>query len=490
MTGYCSKAVGVVAGIIMLAAIQAKVCAQGYSLQALTDSAAHHLPAILQKQALVNSARANITDARHTALPSLKLQDQVILSTANGAAGTYFPGAISTSGAIRNANIYQPATGNIGMVYGEYELLNFGLNKARVTNAMMNEELQSSDLSREVYLTKLQVGKLYFTLLRNIYQLGVDAQNIDRYQAVYNVIQAITKSGIRAGVDSSLAGAELSRSQVSYNQRIGEIRQLQQQLSFLTGIDSIAIDTSEKRYAFLTEGDSLSVNAPEKPYDYLTGKDKQYTLPPDTAWGSLADTLNNPLVDYYRRQREVYNATANLIKKSYLPKVLLAGGLWARGTSVDYDNDYNYKALSTGLGYQRINYGVGLTVVYNLFDGVHRKDKLSVNRYNVQASDYGLQQQQQALKTALRQAQTAIDIDELNLRQLPVQLQAAADAYSQKMAQYRAGIINLVDLTNASFVLYRAQTDYVETLNDWLQANLDKAAATGNLDQFIQSVKN
>ncbi|KAA2238609.1 TolC family protein [Chitinophaga agrisoli] len=480
MTGYCSKAVGVVAGIIMLVAIQEKVCAQGYSLQALTDSAAHHLPAILQKQALVNSAQANITDVRHAALPSLKLQDQVILSTANGAAGTYFPGAISTSGAIRNANIYQPATGNIGMVYGEYELLNFGLNKARVANATVNRDLRSSDLSREIYLTRLQVGKLYFTMLRNLYQLGVDQQNISRYEAIYNVIQAITKSGIRAGVDSSLAGAELSRSQISYNQRVGEIRQLQQQLSFLTGIDSISIDTSEQRYAHLMKKDSLTMD--------LSGK--QYSLQADTAWGSLADTINNPLVDYYRHQREVYTATANLIKKSYLPKVLLAGGFWARGSSVDYDNDYNYKALSTGLGYQRVNYGVGLTVVYNLFDGVHRKDKLSVNRYNIQASDYGLQQQQQALKTALLQAQTAIDVDEQNLHQLPVQLQAAEDAYSQKMAQYRAGIINLVDLTNSSFVLYRAQTDYVETLNDWLQANLDKAAATGNLDQFIQSVKN
>ena len=69
-------------------------------------------------------------------------------------------------------------------------------------------------------------------------------------------------------------------------------------------------------------------------------------------------------------------------------------------------------------------------------------------------------------------------------------LNAAANAYDQKLAQYKAGIINLVDLTNASFVLYRTQTDYVEALNDWLQAKLDKAAATGNLDPFIQSIKN
>jgi outer membrane protein TolC len=245
---------------------------------------------------------------------------------------------------------------------------------------------------------------------------------------------------------------------------MGEIKQLQQQMAFLTGItDSIRIDTSEKRY--------------------------DVALSP-AAWSTTADTIQNPLIGYFRKQKELYQATDNLIKKSYLPKILLAGGIWGRGTSIDYADNYNYKALSNGLGYQRFNYAAGVALTYNLFDLVHRKDKLAVNNYNIQASNYGLEQQQQALNTALQQAQTAINTAELNLQSLPVQLQAATAAYDQKLAQYRAGIINLVDLTNASFVLYQAQTDYVEVLNDWMQANLDKAAATGNLDLFIQSIKN
>jgi len=50
-------------------------------------------------------------------------------------------------------------------------------------------------------------------------------------------------------------------------------------------------------------------------------------------------------------------------------------------------------------------------------------------------------------------------------------------------------VINLIDLTNASFLLYSAQLNYVETLNDWYLGNLDKAASTGNLDLFIQTIK-
>jgi outer membrane protein TolC len=467
MSFFRKRAAGIVIGIVMLSAIQQPLFAQhrqGYSLPELTDAAVHHLPAILQKQALVNSAKANITDARHAALPSLKLSDQMILASANGAPGTYLPlGAVSTAGAIRSSNLYQPATGNIAMLYGEYELVNFGLRKARVQDAVVNEQLAASDLARDQYLLKLQVGKLYFSILKDLYQLGIDGQNINRYTSIYTVIQALARSGIKAGVDSSLAQAELSKSRISYNQLTGEVQQLQQQLSFLTGItDSVMIDTTVKRYAGA----------------------------PPTAWDTLTDAASSPLIDYYRKQQDVYLAAGNLIRKSYLPKILLAGGFWGRGTSVDYTDDYNYKALSAGLGYQRFNYAIGLSFVYNLFDGVHRRDKLAVNKYRMQAGNYGLQQQEQSLNTVLRQAGTAIGTALHNLQELPAQLDAAENAYNQKLAQYKAGIINLVDLTNASFVLYRAQTDYVEALNDWLQANLDKAAATGNLDLFIQSVKN
>ena len=56
-------------------------------------------------------------------------------------------------------------------------------------------------------------------------------------------------------------------------------------------------------------------------------------------------------------------------------------------------------------------------------------------------------------------------------------------------ASSKAGIINLVDLTDATFVLYRAESDYVQTLSDWLLASLDKYSADGTLDQFIQSIK-
>lgn len=438
---------------------------KNYSLSDFADSALLHLPVLLQKKALVNAAKAGITDARHSFLPNAFLADELTLGTDNSIPGSYLSYGIipSTSSGIRPSNDYQSAVGNIAIFQSEYELLDFGLRKARVQNAMAFANLSQADLDKETYFLKWQVGKLYFDILKAEFQLAIDQQNVNRYEAIYTVIQAITRSGIKAGADSSMAMAELSKSRITYNQTDGQVRQLQQQLSYLTGIPAreFSIDTSQTK-------------------NYLSALDI-------LGKGNYPVNMNNPLIDYYAKQEMLYKQTEDLVRKSYLPKIFLSATGWARGSSIDYAG--NYKSISEGLGYQRFNYMVGATMVYDLFNVVHRKDKLAISQYNTLASDYNLQQQQLSLNNVGNQADEAIHTAVKNLFEIPVQIKSSGDTYDQKTAQYKAGIISLIDLTNASFVLYRSQSDYVQTLSDWLLANLDKAAATGNLDSFIQSIK-
>ena len=467
MKSFFQKAIRLCVMICLMVSAYSVVLAQQhntYTLASLVDSARGHLPVLLQKQALANGARANITDARNSFLPKLNIGDEISIATANDVTGTYLPiGGIihATSGSIRTDNNNSAQTGNIASVYAEYDLVNFGLRGAKVNNAIAYADVQQADFDKEAYVIKLQVGKLYFNMLKNIYLLQVDQQNINRYQSVYTIIGALTGSGIKPGADSSQAKSELSKTRVSYNQRQGEIWQLQQQLSFLTGINAanIQIDTSRK--------------------------DDQIAA--EKVFSTMPDTTNNPLLAYYVKQKALYQSTEKLVNKSYLPKIILAGGGWARGSSIGYGDEY--RSLNTGLGYQRYNYAAGVALTYDLFNVVHRKNKLAVNRYQTQAADFDLKQHTLALHNAQAQADAAIKTAELNLKELPVQLQSATDNYNQKVAQYKAGVINLIDLTNASFLLYTAQVNYIETLNDWYTANLEKAASGGNLDLFIQNIK-
>jgi outer membrane protein TolC len=436
---------------------------QKNTLADLIASANNHLPVLLQKKELVNAAKASTLEIKHSFLPQLYASEQVNIGTDNSMAGSYFPFGVipSTSSGVAAANNGQAATGNIGILYGNYDLINFGLNNARIQNAQAYVGLQEADFQKEEYFTELNIARLYLNIAKNEYRLSADSENVSRYENIFTIIQALTSSGIKAGSDSSLAKAELSKTKIDYNQTLGNINQLKEQLSYFTGIPAkqLKIDTTANNFTD-TEIDSISF---------------------------ANDSANNPLIDYYSKMKDIYVSNNKLIRKSYLPNVSLTASTWGRGSSIEYNN--NYRSLDNGFGYQRYNYLVGLNLTYNLFSTLYKKDKLSINNYQLKASEDELQQEKYALASASLQADNALQTTQANLREIPIEIQSAEDTYQQKVAQYKAGLISLIDLTNASFVLYRSQTDYIETISDWYLAKLDKAAATGNLTQFIQTIK-
>jgi outer membrane protein TolC len=471
----CKRAACFLVELTLFLAAACPVLAQKttlYSLTDLVDSATRHLPLLLEKQALVQSAQAGITEAQHSFLPQVNAVEELSVGSANDVAGPFLPvpGVLHSIAGSINANPnYQAVTGNMASLYGQYELVNFGLRGAKIANARAFAGWTRADLEKERYLIKWQIGRLYFNILNDRYQLAVDQENIRRYESMYSISKALPNSGVNPGVDSSLARAGLSRTRVSYNEAVGEFHRLQQQLAYLTGIDTpeIGMDTTGIREMHGIPGIDSPLPA---------GQTTDATTAPD-----------NPLADYFAKQKLQYNAQQELARKSYLPKVIIGAGGWARGSSIQYSNVYS--SPGEGLGYQRFNYLAGIGITYDLFNGVHQKDRLAVLGGQAAAADYALQQQQLSLRNQALQADESIRTARANLLELPSQLQAATDAYNQKLAQYKAGIINLVDLSNASFELFQAQSGYIQTLNEWYTAGLDKAAANGSLDQFIQTVK-
>ena len=433
-----------------------------YSLSAMVDSAMNHYPQLLQKKALVNSALAHVKDVKHSYLPSLNISDEINVASANQLTGTSLPIEIipSISGGIRASNNWQAVSTNIAVLYSEYLLTDFGLKNAKINTAVSFSKVQQSDLQRTGFSVKAGLTQTYLQLVQAELRLNAEMKNIDRYKYLFNLIKSITKSGINPGVDSSQAKAELSKARLQYNQVKGIVNQLKDQLSFYTGItpDKLVVDSSLQVYTT----------------DVIPAKFNM-------------DSISNPLIDYYIQKRDYDITTEKLISKSYLPKVILAGSSWARGSSISYNDQY--KSLTSGLGYQRFNYAAGISVVYDLFNTVHKRDKLAVSKFETEAAGYELEQQKLSLNTALIKSEEAIKTAEENLVELPIQMHAAQDVYRQKLAQYKAGIISLIDLTNASFVLYRSEIDYIDAKNSWYIAVFEKATATNNLDIFIQQIK-
>ena len=215
-----------------------------YSLSSLTDSALRNLPQLMQKKALINSGQAAVKDIRHQFIPFLRANAQAELGTDNSLPGSYYSFGIipSTSSGISNQNNGQAAVGSLATIYGEYTFLDFGYRKASIQSAISNVGVETADYERLSYQVKADVTRLYLTLLKNQMQLEIEGQNRQRYEKIFSVIQALTQSGIKPGVDSSLAMAELSKSITLYNQALGSVSNLREQLSYYTGIPSYRME--------------------------------------------------------------------------------------------------------------------------------------------------------------------------------------------------------------------------------------------------------
>ena len=461
---YKLKSIVIVYGVITLMApakIKAQTADNAYSLNKLIAAAENYVPSIQQQRALTEEAQANILDTKHDALPFLKFNAQTTLGSSNSLRGSYFPMgvAVSSSGSVNDQQLYQAALGDLATLYSEYDVCTFGLNKARNQNAFAAAALSQTNYNKNVYQLKIDLAKLYFSILSYTNLRDIDQQNVERYATIDTVIQSLTRSGLKPGSDFDQANAELANAKISLNQTNGFLEQELQLLSAYTGISA----------------DSLDING-----RILNASTLNNNLFEDSTMES------NPLLEYYKSNNDYLVTTAQVIRKSYLPKITLVGSVWGRASSFTVDQKFD--PLYTGFGFQRFNYAAGVAFIYDFMDRLHKKDKIAETNFEIQAAQDAYQQEKLDLASATTQANLQLQVVLDNLKQLSVQKKSALAVFKDKQAQYKAGIVSLIDLTNAGFVLYRSQVDYLNAVDSWYTASLNKAFATGNLDKFTQSI--
>ena len=411
-------------------------------LKQAIDTALYNYPGLKAKQFQVASAEASLNDSKHQRLPTFKISGQVDLGPDNSLDGSYCPMGIipSTSGGIRPDNNTNLFSGNIGVAYLEHELYNFGLNGARIESSKSLVHYSKADYAETSYLLQFHIAQLYFDLLRYRLLTGIQQKNIERFQVLYNYIKAYSSSGIKAGVDSSIANAEVSKAKIEYIQTLETYNKLKREFVYYTGIKTNNFEIDTTLY-------------------YLPGV-LINQLKENVSVDSVSNS--NPVMAYYNSRWEYALSQEKLIKKSYLPKIYLVGSAWERGSSISSKDMYGN--LSTGLDY-----------------------KAAIQYYQSESMREEVQQQKSLLENQLQQADIAIQAAIDREKEIPLQLKAAQDAFFQKSAQYNAGLANITELTDASYLLYKAETDEVESLSDLLNTLLQKAVTNNTLNSFLNS---
>ncbi len=435
------------------------------SLQQAITLTLQHYPSLKTKQTLSRAGVAHTTDISHNWWPSVKLVEEATVGTDNGIYGSYFPlGTIpSTSGGIRDANRSDIMTGNIALAQVQWEVYNFGAYRTQKEEAIQQQKVLSLDADITANDLMVAVVRDYLGLLRYRSLMKIQEDNIVRTGSVQKAVTAIVLHGLKPGVDSSIAAAELSKARLNYLDIQNGYNSVRLHLGILTGLDTSAI-----RPDTLYNNGLLSL---------LTGRNDTVSV-----------AKEHPVLQYYNGLILQQQKHEQVIRRAALPKISLLASGWMRGSSGQFNDIYN-KNLWSGLGYSRYNYLAGLALTYNLADIGHTRDKVREQHLRTKAASEQLETMQTILDNQLQQSRLNIHTALDKLQEMPVQLNAARVAALQKMALYKGGLTNIIEVTNALYLLNRAETDLVQTRNAAWQALFTQAFTADNIQELVQQLE-
>jgi adhesin transport system outer membrane protein len=420
-------------------------------------------PSLLTDSAAILIRQAQATETRAKWLPNLRLNYQADIGTNNNVAGPYFGYGIipSNSRGVRTESNTSAAAVNLGIAALDWEVYNFGAYGAQTRVANSDIAVEQNQYAQSKYRLEAFTIANYLQLTRLQNYLDIQQRNISRNQQIKRSIMSLARSGVRPGVDTSIAEAELSKARLNYIELNNQYKQLQLQLAAISGLPYKAIvpDTATEN--------NLATQA------------QLFTNPPDTA--------NHPFINYYKAVYQNSIERENLIKKQYNPKVMIEAAAWGRGSSIDANDHFN--SLSSGLDFNRGNYLVGVGLTYNLVDLRRKQLKLRTQKAVTNYAVKQLNEQQMLLATSSSQADDELTTALLRLNEIPNQLAAANAGYRQKLSLYRSGLTDIIELNAALNILYRAETDYAQARYAYANALVQKAINQNQLSTVLNLFK-
>ena len=416
----------------------------------------------------LNASQAYLTETKTEYLPDLTLSGQQDYGTVNSQIGPlYGYGGYGTaaSGPLNGATNWSAGFGSLYLANVNWNFFEFGRAVEKVKVQQRTVNLNETDLAQERFQHEVRVAGAYLNLLAAQQLSKAQQDNLNRTLDVLKVVMARVKSGLNPGVDSSQANAQVASAKV-------------------------ALTNAQE-----TESEQANILA-----QYITAAPKDFVLdstfntkPPANPDPQSSLTLqDHPTLRFYENRIKQSDEQAKYLSTFSYPTFTLFGLFQGRGSgfnsgyetnSADYSDDY-----ISGVKPTVYNYLLGVGVTWDLTTPfrVHYQVKAQKFTSAEAKDDYDLVSQQLQDQQIL--AETRISNAMKNFNQVPIEVKAANDVYTQKSAQYKNGLANIVDYTQALYQVNQAEVDnYVARNNVW-QALLYKAAATGDFGIFINNL--
>ncbi|TDW48048.1 outer membrane protein TolC [Flavobacterium sp. 270] len=438
---------------------------QTLSLKEAITTGLENYGSIRAKSNYSSASKETLKQSRRDYLPNLNLSAQQDYGTINGQNGALYGfnglGTASSGPTLPDQN-WNSAFGALYLVNMNWDFFTFGKTKEKINLAKIDVQTKERDLNQEKFQQEIKISAAYLNLLASQRLLISQQKNLYRAEVFKKTAAARVKNGLLAGVDSTLATAEVSKAKIALNLAKNFVKEQNNKLVDLMGV---------------------------APQDFVADTLFVTQIPKELLVSEKTTDSLHPLLQLYKTRIDYSNQQAKLYKRFYYPTMTAFGVLQTRASGFESNYGTDQTAFSRnywdGVNPDRSNYLVGIGISWNLTTPFRVSKQVSAQKYVSQALQEEYNQADRELKSQLSFADDKIKITLDNYAEAPIQVDAAKRAYIQKSTLYKNGLTDLTDLTQTIYTLNRAEIDRDIVNNNVWQSYLLKVAAKGNFDLFI-----
>lgn len=429
-----------------------------FTLEEAVDFAIKNYPAVRAALERKSAAESGVGLAQTNYLPRADALWQNNRASRNNILGLLLPNSTipPVTGPVLPTTSSQGAWGTAAGLLFSWEVFDFGRRHAEVDVA----RAAGNTARAEAQLTQLDVAigtvNAFLTLLAAERTVQAAQADVERRQVLAKSVGVLVENQLRPGADASRANAELARARAG----LARARQ-QQEISRAALADILAVADGNVE---VQEG-SLVATLPE-------------TIPLEKG------VTAHPLATAQQARVQQTSSELRVLQRSYYPKFNFQSSVYGRGSGANTDG--SFAGGTSGLGFDRWNWAVGVTVTFPIFDVFSIHQRKAIQAANERAEQARYQQTILDLNGQVRKAQASLEGAREVADATPVELTAARDTETQTRARYQAGLATIVEISEAQSLLVQAEIDdALARLAVW-QNTASVAAAQGDLQPFLE----
>jgi outer membrane protein len=432
------------------------------SLEQAIDLAKKNYPSIKAKNWNIERSKSNVSLARLAYLPQLNVNLQANYSSLNNIYGLFYPQnvVLPISGPVSTGNRYSGVFGSAAGILMTWEPYTFGKRHADLKEAHSEQKVAEAELAYEVFNHQIKLIDTYLEWLASLELIHVQQSNLERALVLYRSAKVLAGNGLKPGIDTSLAKAEIARA------RIQLIKARESEAVYKTRLNELLGFSKDS-------GSFIAKDLSKKPV-IDTSADRP-----------MSD--QHPSLLLYQSKVNTLQAKSLAIKRNYYPKINLYSTGFARGSGGSVNG--NLDRSLHGLAFSKYNYALGATLMLYVFDYPAVRTRYEAASYQRKEQEELSHEEKLRLDNenniALIKIKAAMKTADMSY----AELDAAKESYTRITTMYSSGLSTETDVAQVQYLLNSSEIQYIISRIMIYKAGLYKAGVLGNIDYFLQTLK-